>query len=61
MIVNMMIELELECLVSRQWQEQIRGFQPGQPAGCSWKKIWVQDSEYTGISGYIVPQTFHIE
>ena len=26
MIVNMMIELELECLVSRQWQEQIRDF-----------------------------------
>ncbi len=42
MIVNMMIVLELECLVSNQWQarEQIRGFQPGQPAGCSWKKIF---------------------
>ena len=40
MIVNMMIVLELECLVSRQWQGQIRGFQPGQPAGCSWKKIF---------------------
>jgi hypothetical protein len=64
MIVNMMIVLELECLVSKQWQEQIRGFQPGQLAGsrpgCSWKKnLWVQ--EYTGISGNIVPQTLHVE
>ena len=60
MIVNMMmIVLELECLVSRQWQEQFRGFQPGQPAGCSWKNLWVQ--EYTGISGYIVPQKLYIE
>ncbi len=40
MIVNMMIVHELECLVSRQWQEQIRVFQPGQPAGCSWKKFF---------------------
>ena len=39
MTVNMMIVLELECLVSKQWQQQIRGFQPGQPGGCSWKKI----------------------
>ncbi len=29
MIVNMMIVLELDCLVSKQWQQQIRGFQPG--------------------------------
>ena len=51
MIVNMMIVLELECLVSRQWQEQIRGFQPGQPAGCSWKKIsgCRNIQEYQGI------------
>ncbi len=40
MIVNMMIVLELECLVSKQWQEQIRRFQPGQPAGSSCKKIF---------------------
>jgi hypothetical protein len=39
MIVNMMIVLELECLVSKQWQEQIRGFLSGQPGGCNWKKI----------------------
>ncbi len=43
MIVNMMIVLELECLVSKQWQQQIRriirGFQAGQPGGCSWEKI----------------------
>jgi hypothetical protein len=45
------IVLELECLVSRQWQEQIRGFQPGQPAGCSWKKIsgCRNIQEYQGI------------
>jgi len=51
MIVNMMIVLELECLVSKQWQEQIRGFQPGQPAGCSWKKIsgCRNIQEYQGI------------
>ena len=51
MIVNMMIVLELECLVSRQWQEQIRGFQPGQPAGCSWKTIsgCRNIQEYQGI------------
>jgi len=50
-IVNMMIVLELECLVSRQWQEQIRGFQPGQPAGCSWKKFFGcrNIQEYQGI------------
>ena len=60
MIVNMMIVLELECLVSRQWQEQIPGFSAG-PAGRVQleKNLWVQ--EYTGISGYIVPQTLHIE
>ncbi len=39
MIVSMMIVIELECLVSKQWQGQIRGFQPGQPAGCSLKKF----------------------
>ena len=38
-LVCVMIVLELECLVSRQWQEQIRGFQPGQPGGCSWEKF----------------------
>ena len=45
------IVLELECLVSKQWQEQIRGFQPGQPAGCSWKKIsgCRNIQEYEGI------------
>ena len=59
MIVNMMIVLELECLVSRQWQEQIRSFQLGPAAGRVQleKNLWVQ--EYTGISGYIVPQTLH--
>ncbi len=51
MIVNMMIVLELECLVSRQWKEQICGFQPGQPAGSSWKKIfgWRYIQEYQVI------------
>ncbi len=39
MIVNMMIVLELECLVSKQWQQQIRCFQAGQPGGRSWKKF----------------------
>ena len=39
MIVNMIIVLELESLVSKQWQQQISGFQPGQSGGCSWKKF----------------------
>ena len=69
MIVNMMIvlELRLECLVSKQWQQQIRRFQPGQPepgaGGCSWKKFiaTVRVEVYTGISGYLGPHTLHIE
>ncbi len=38
-IINMMIVLELAFLVSKQWQQQIRGFQAGQPGGCSGKQI----------------------
>ncbi len=50
--------LELECLVSKQWQQQIRGFQAGRVQ--LEKNHWVK--VYTGISGYTVgPHTLHIQ
>jgi hypothetical protein len=64
----MMIELELECLMSRQWQEQIRDFSGrsrfadfsrASRAGAAKKIHWVK--VYTGISGYIGPHSLHIE
>ncbi len=67
MIVNMIIVLELECLVSKQWLQQMRGFQPGQPGSAARKNALGR--VYTGISGYIQaslcilvgPHTLHIE
>ena len=56
------IVLELECLESEQWLQQIRSFQAGQPGGCSWKRII--GSKYVHVckdrSIYISCQSFSI-